>query len=100
MAFRLGMIVFRKTVCSSSTNGTKHVIVASDDEDALARVTVGVRVVQDVEQVATLNMEDDVLGPTGRHCVGPIVSNFDPITIHRHRQRRHQRVRVIRRGVW
>ncbi len=24
MAFRLGMIVFRKTVCLSSTNGTKY----------------------------------------------------------------------------
>jgi hypothetical protein len=24
VAFRLGMIVFRKTVCSSSTNGTRY----------------------------------------------------------------------------
>ena len=39
------MIVFRKTV------------------DALAGIPIGVRVLQDVEQVATLNMEDDVLEP-------------------------------------
>ena len=38
-----------------------HVVLAPDDEDALAGVTVGVRVVQNVEQVATLDVEDDVL---------------------------------------
>ena len=40
-----------------------HVLLAPDDEDALAGVAVGVRVFQDVEQVATLDMEDDVLEP-------------------------------------
>jgi hypothetical protein len=40
-----------------------HVVVASDDEDARAAVTLGVRVVQNVEQVATLVVEDDVLEP-------------------------------------
>ena len=40
-----------------------HVVLALDDEDALAGVAVGVRVFQDVEQVATLNVEDDVLEP-------------------------------------
>ena len=40
-----------------------HVVLASDDEDALAGVTVGVRVFQDVEQVTTLDVEDDVLEP-------------------------------------
>jgi hypothetical protein len=40
-----------------------HVILALDDEDALASVPVGVRMFQDVEQVATLDVEDDVLEP-------------------------------------
>jgi hypothetical protein len=40
-----------------------HVVLALDDEDALAGVPVGIRVFQDVEQVATLNVEDDVLEP-------------------------------------
>ena len=40
-----------------------HVVLAPDDEDALAGVTVRVRVLQDVEQVATLDVEDDVLEP-------------------------------------
>ena len=40
-----------------------HVLLALDDEDALAGVPVGVRVFQDVEQVAALNVEDDVLEP-------------------------------------
>ena len=55
------MIVFRKTVWSSSANGTSHVLLAPDDEDALAGVTVGVRMFQDVEHIATLDVEDDVL---------------------------------------
>jgi hypothetical protein len=41
----------------------KHVVLASDDEDALAAVTLGVRVLQDVEQAASLDVEDDVLEP-------------------------------------
>jgi hypothetical protein len=32
-------------------------------EDALTTVTVGVRVLQDVEQVATFDMKNDVLEP-------------------------------------
>ena len=44
-----------------------HVILALDDEDALAGVAVGVRVFQDVEQVATLDVDDDVL----TRCRGP-----------------------------
>ena len=64
MAFRLGMIGFRKTVSSSSTNGTRYTYSSrSDDEEPLTGVTPGVRVLQDVEQVATLDMEDDVLEP-------------------------------------
>jgi hypothetical protein len=41
----------------------EHVVFASDNEDALAGVTVGVRVLQDVEQVATLDVEHDVFEP-------------------------------------
>jgi hypothetical protein len=40
-----------------------HVVRALDDEDGLAGVPVGVRVFQDVEQVATFDVEDDVLEP-------------------------------------
>ena len=40
-----------------------HVVLAADDEDALPGVTAGVRVSQDVEQVATLDVEDNVLEP-------------------------------------
>ena len=39
-----------------------HVVLASDDEDPLAGVS-RVRVLQDVEQVATLDVEDDFLEP-------------------------------------
>ena len=40
-----------------------HVVLVPDNEDALASVTVGVRLFQDVEQIATLDVEDDVLEP-------------------------------------
>ena len=40
-----------------------HVVVASDDEDALAAVTLGVRVLQDIEQIASLDVEDDLFEP-------------------------------------
>jgi hypothetical protein len=40
-----------------------HVVLALDDEDALAGVAVGARVFQDIEQVATLDVKDDVLEP-------------------------------------
>ena len=40
-----------------------HVLLATDHEDALAGVTVGVRMFQDVEQVAALDVEDDLLEP-------------------------------------
>jgi hypothetical protein len=40
-----------------------HAVVALDHEDALAGVTLGVRVLQDIEQVAALDVEDDVLEP-------------------------------------
>jgi hypothetical protein len=33
------MIVFRKTACSSSTNGTRYVVLAPDDEDTWADIT-------------------------------------------------------------
>lgn len=39
------------------------VVVALNHEDALTAVTVWVRVLQDVEQVAALDVEDDVLEP-------------------------------------
>ena len=38
-----------------------HVVLAADDEDALAAVTLGVRVLQHIEQVASLDVEDDFL---------------------------------------
>ena len=93
MAFRLGMIVFRNTVCSSSTSasarratagprrgsrrklageggdGTRyHVVLAPDDEDALAAVPVRVGMRECVEQVAPLDVEDDVLEPDAACC--------------------------------
>ena len=37
--------------------------LAPDDEDALAAVTLGVRVLQDIEQVASLDVEDDFFEP-------------------------------------
>jgi hypothetical protein len=40
-----------------------HVVLAPDDEDALAGVTVRVRMLQDVEQIAALDVEDNVLEP-------------------------------------
>ena len=40
-----------------------HVVLAPDDEDALAGVTAGVRVFQNVEQITALDVEDDVLEP-------------------------------------
>jgi hypothetical protein len=43
-----------------------HVIVASDDENTPAAVTVGVRMFQDVQQLAALDVEDDVLKPDAR----------------------------------
>jgi hypothetical protein len=58
------MIVFRKTVCSSLTQRYQvHAVLLSDDENALATVTLGVRVLQDIEQVASLDVEDDFLEP-------------------------------------
>jgi hypothetical protein len=39
-----------------------HVVLAPDDENALPGVTAGVRVLEDVEQIA-LDVEDDVLEP-------------------------------------
>jgi hypothetical protein len=38
-----------------------HVVLASNDEDALAAVTLGVLVLQDIKQVASLDVEDDSL---------------------------------------
>jgi hypothetical protein len=40
-----------------------HVVLAPDDEDALASVPIGVRMFQDVEQIATLDVKKDVLEP-------------------------------------
>jgi hypothetical protein len=40
-----------------------HIVLAPDDEDALAGVTVRVRMLKDVEQFAALDVEDDVLEP-------------------------------------
>src|SRR5260221_8742107 len=40
-----------------------HVVLSSDDENALAAVTLGVRVLQDLEQVASLDVEDDFFEP-------------------------------------
>ena len=38
-----------------------HVVLAPDDEDAPAGITVGVRMFQNVEQIAALDVEDDIL---------------------------------------
>lgn len=46
-----------------------HVVISPDNEDTLAGVTVGVWVLQDVEQIAPLDVEDDVLEPDP--AVGP-----------------------------
>ena len=40
-----------------------HVVLAPDAEDALAGVPVGVRVLQDTEQVASLDVEDNFFEP-------------------------------------
>ena len=40
-----------------------HVVLAPDDEDTLGLVTAGARVFQDVEQIAALDVKDDVLEP-------------------------------------
>jgi hypothetical protein len=40
-----------------------HVVLASDDENALTAVTLGVRVLQDIEQVASLDVKDDFFEP-------------------------------------
>ena len=42
---------------------TLDAVLSSDDENALAAVTLGVRVLQDIEQVASLDVEDDVFEP-------------------------------------
>ena len=46
-----------------------HVVLAPDDEDALAGVTLGVRVLQDVEQVASLDVEDESSNPMPRSAL-------------------------------
>ena len=40
-----------------------HAVLASDHEDALAAVTLGVRVLQDIGQVASLDVEDELFEP-------------------------------------
>ena len=40
-----------------------NVVLPSDNENALAAVTLGVRVLQDIEQVASLDVEDDFFEP-------------------------------------
>ena len=40
-----------------------HIVLSSDDENPLAAVTLGVRVLQDIEQVASLDVEDDFFEP-------------------------------------
>ena len=51
-----------------------YVGLASDDENALAGVTPGIRVLQDVEQVSTFDVENDVLEPDA--AVGPELRVF------------------------
>ena len=46
-----------------------HVVLSSDDENALAAVTLGVRVLQDIEQVASLDVEDDFFEPDARSAL-------------------------------
>src|SRR5215510_3309964 len=40
-----------------------HIVLALNDENALACVTLRIRVLQNVEQVPTFDVEDDVLEP-------------------------------------
>src|SRR5688500_17034259 len=40
-----------------------HVVLSSDDEYALAAVTLGVRVLQDIEKIASFDVEDDFFEP-------------------------------------
>ena len=46
-----------------------HVVLAADDEDALPGVTVGVRMFQNVDQIATLDVEDDASNPMPRSAL-------------------------------
>jgi hypothetical protein len=39
------------------------VVLASDHEDALATITLAVRVLQDIQQSASLDVEDDIFEP-------------------------------------
>ena len=58
-----------------------HVVLTSDDEDALAAVTLGVRVLQDIEQVASLDVEDDFFEPDAarrRRRLGPLGYSWLP----------------------
>jgi hypothetical protein len=43
-----------------------HVVLASDYEDALARIPLGVRVFKNIEQVAALDVEDASSNPMPR----------------------------------
>lgn len=58
MALRLGMIVFRNTVCSSSDERHQVNVVPALDDDG---VTFRVRMLEYVEQVTALDVEHDVL---------------------------------------
>ena len=40
-----------------------HIVLASNDEDALSAVTLWVRMLQDIEQVASFDVENDVFEP-------------------------------------
>ena len=46
-----------------------HIVLALHDEDTLAGVAVEVPILQDVEQVTTLDLEDDVLEPEARSAL-------------------------------
>jgi len=55
-----------------------HVVLVLDDEDALAGVPVGIREFQDVGQVATVDVEDDVLEPEDLIKNGPEIIDSGP----------------------
>jgi hypothetical protein len=88
--FRLGMIVFRNTECSSSTYGTRY--TSSSRWTTKMRWLAyrsGVRVFQDVERVAALDVEDDVLEPDAAIGLELRVLRVVPVEVLHLDQRKH-----------
>ena len=74
-----------------------HVVLTSDDENALAAVTLGARVLQDVEQVASLDVSPPIdVGPAvGRpNVMAEAVAGGEPVSTHEHHASRGRRTRM------